>query len=488
MQKIMRDIRILAELYRPDWAAMSESIERSGVPTMHVAPPKLREKVKKLEGDIAELREKRAPLQKTLDDAIEAYAGKGVTEDSTEFNEAREARKAVGEVDDQINEKQQQLNGTLELVGPSSEGQPDKGRRTAAEVGDAIWDSTGLLEDEEMAAQLAAAAVSKAHLGQIPLGEALSREGVIASFGVGDAQATSEEPVEPLSIQRRGQFRGILPQLRQALTVLGLVPKGTMELNTFEYAREEGPLTGDAAVVKEGTKKPQGSFSFVPASAKAETVAEFMKLKKQQLEDVPALRSAIDGRLRYLLERELERQILVGKGPGVSPELEGVLPVSGKGVVKYSSAEIDADQVLSGITTVLLANAVADAIVMNPLDWEKVLKAKARFGTGETAGGSGEYYGGGPFSVTPQTMWGVSLVPAMAMPQGRPLVGDYSIGLQLLIRTGISVLLSDADGTDFTDNMVTMLAELRAANVIWRPSAFAEVFLSKAAEEAAEAE
>jgi len=487
MKRILKDVLALAELHRPQWSEISAAIEASGVPTAHAAPLKLREKVKKLEGEIGEKREARVPLQKTLDEAIEAYAGKGVTEDSTEFAEAREARKAVGEIDDEINVLEQQLVGTLELVGPTSNGKDPRGG--SDDVGaPSAWDSSGLLTDEALNAELAEAAHTKAHLGQIPLGEVLSRDALARAFGAfgTDPRAAAEDPVEPLDIQRRGAFRGILPQLRQALTVLNLVPKGTMDNNTFEYAREEGPLTGEAKGVKEGTKKPQGSFEFVPADAKAETIAEFMKLKKQQLEDVSGLRSAVDGRLRYLLEREIERQILIGTGPGASPELEGILPASGKGVVKFDSEEIDADQVLSGITSVLLANAVADATVMNPLDWQSVLKKKAIFNGGES--GSGEYYGGGPFSVTPQTMWGVPLVPAQAIPQGRPLVGDYSIGVQLLFRTGISVLLSDADGTDFTDNMVTMLAELRAANVLWRPSAFVEVFLSKAAEEAAEAE
>jgi len=463
----------LAELCRPAWGRMSDAIEASGVPTAHVAEKSLRDKARNIEQKIAEAREQRAPAQKALDEAIASYAGSSVGEDSDEFKAAKDARGAVGEIDDRIASMTQQLLDTVQMAGtgdPGEGGRPGQGQNDL-DGGDGGWSSESLFTEDKMVEYLEINSRTKAHMGQIRLGEVMGREALLETLAV--------NPVEPLNIQRRGAFRGILPQLRQDLTILNLIPKGTMDNNTFEYAREEGALKGAAKVVPEGTKKPQGAFEFIPASAKAETIAEFMKLKKQALADVPSLRSTIDGRLRYLLERCLEAEILSGGGP-TEGELEGLLPVAGKGVVKID-AENDADKLLSGITTVMLAFARADVIAVNPLDWERVLKQKA-------TGGDEQYYGGGPLAITPERIWGVTLVPALSVPKGRALVADLSIAAQLLIREGISVLLSDADGTDFTDNLVTILAEMRAANVIWRPSAMCEVFLSKEAEEEAEAE
>jgi hypothetical protein len=44
--------------------------------------------------------------------------------------------------------------------------------------------------------------------------------------------------------------------------------------------------------------------------------------------------------------------------------------------------------------------------------------------------------------------------------------------VQLFIREGVDVLLSDADQDDFIRNRVTLLAEMRAALAVFRPSAF----------------
>ena len=70
------------------------------------------------------------------------------------------------------------------------------------------------------------------------------------------------------------------------------------------------------------------------------------------------------------------------------------------------------------------------------------------------------------------------------MKEGEILVGDFGIGVQLLFREGINILFSDSNEDDFTKNRVTILGELRAANVVWRPPAFTKIFLTKAAEEA----
>jgi hypothetical protein len=69
----------------------------------------------------------------------------------------------------------------------------------------------------------------------------------------------------------------------------------------------------------------------------------------------------------------------------------------------------------------------------------------------------------------------VPLIPSVAIAQGTALVGDFSIGAQLLIREGVQVLLSDSDQDDFIRNRVTMLAEMRAALPVFRPAAFATV-------------
>jgi HK97 family phage major capsid protein len=478
-KQIIQDVLALAELYRPTWPDICASIERSGAPTCAVAEAPLKEKLKRIEHDLGEARGERVDLSKAVDDAVEKYAGaESISPDSDEFKAAEKARGALGECDERIGQLTEAQIGTLQMLGKPATGKVDT--KAAGDASDPRlqWNSAELFT-EEMQQKLSYLATSKGHVGTQELGEVLSKEALARSIGVPLAEG---EDVTPTDIMRRGPLRAVVPQLRRVLRVLDLIPTGTMDLNSFPYVREEGSLKGKAAGVKEGLEKPQGGFTYKDDEAVARTLAEFMKIKKQALADVSALRSTIDSRLRYALELLLEAEVLAGKGN--DPELDGILSATGKGLVKYKAEELTADQALRAITAVLLANAQATGIVMNPRDWQEVLIAKSIFNKGES--GSGEYFGGGPFASTAQTMWGVPLIPSVAIPQGTVLAGDFTIGVQLLIREGINVLMSDSDQDDFITNRVTMLAETRAASVIWRPPAFAVTYLTKEAEEEAE--
>jgi HK97 family phage major capsid protein len=68
-------------------------------------------------------------------------------------------------------------------------------------------------------------------------------------------------------------------------------------------------------------------------------------------------------------------------------------------------------------------------------------------------------------------MWGLPLIVSTVMPQGKALVGDFSIGCQLFIREGLNVRMSDSDSDDFLRNRVTVLAEMRAGLATWQPAA-----------------
>jgi HK97 family phage major capsid protein len=266
---------------------------------------------------------------------------------------------------------------------------------------------------------------------------------------------------------RRGDYIGVLPQLRRPLRILDLIPTGTMDQNTLPYTQESGSFA-TAVETAEGGLKPEAAVTFTDQTATAATIAHWTKARKQVLADFPALQSIIDGRLRYGVERRLQDQILAGDGAGEN--IRGILNTSGLGAVAFDAGELIADQVLRGLTLVLLSDAEANAIVMHPTDWMNALIAKAA--------GDGHYYSGGPFSVTPAVMWGVPLIASSAIPAGMALVGDFAIGVQLFIREGVNLLLSDSDQDDFIRNKVTLLAEMRAAVAVWRPAAFATVDLA----------
>jgi HK97 family phage major capsid protein len=416
--------------------------------------PSVKDKLRQIESDLAEARAERAEKAQARDEARAKFAGAGdLSPDSPEFKEAQAAVAALGAVDDRIAVLREQQVVALQLLGEDPSEVLD-GRPSGDASDPRGWSSSAVFEDEDVRRKLHAYAFGASQMGRQALGEVVSRD----RLAVDVAGSTAS---------RRGDFQGIQPQLRRNLSILDLIPTGTMDANTFPYTQEGGAFTG-AAETAEGELKPEAAITFTDAEATARTIAAWLKVQKQSLADVPALQSIIDSRLRYLVLRRLEAQILAGNG--TAPNLRGILNTSGIGAVAYDASELAADQVLRGLTTVLLADAQATGIVLNPLDWQETLIAKAA--------GDGHYYSGGPFSVTPQVMWGVPLVPSSAIPQGTALVGDFDIGAMLLIREGVRVLLSDSDQDDFLRNRVTLLGEMRAALPVFRPAAFATVDLA----------
>ena len=425
------------------------------MPAGTVARPdaKLRDRLQRIEARIDELRDEIKAAADEQARAQEAYANlEDLATDSPEFIEAKAAAAKHGTLRDQLADLQVEQTEVLKMLGSPYDRQaqdrglePGVGRRASHG-----WDASALISPE-MAEGLERYAHTKTAMGQVQMGEVVSAADFAAD-------------IAPTSNMRRGDYYGVLPQLQRALRLLDLIPSSQMTGNNIPYTKESGVFT-DAAETAEGATKPEAGVTYTDDEAIARVIAGWMKLPKPALADVPALRGIIDQRLRYIVLRRLEAQII--NGNGTAPNLRGILNTSGIGAVAYSGAELAADQILTGIVNVLLADAVADGVLMHPTDWAAVLKVKAA--------GDGHYYSGGPFSVTPQVLWGVPLIPSPAVPAGMVLVGDFSIGVQLFVREGIQVLLSDSDGTDFIQNRVTLLGEGRFALPVWRPSAFSSV-------------
>jgi HK97 family phage major capsid protein len=478
MTRLMSDVRALAALCRPTWAGMSAAIAETGVPTMDatsLVDKSPREALKEIDAELSEARGNRPDLEKKVEGARDSYIKAGMPgEDTPEFRATEEAIAERGACLDKIAELDAKKVLILEALGQASPVRSTpNGPASESEATGHGWDSKRLLTDPEQVKLLAEAAESSAHVGQQSLGQVMSRDAFAAEL-------TATEDM------RRGPWLGILPQLRRRLRIVDLLPVAAMDNNTLFYTKESGSFAG-AKTTKEGSTKPEAGPTWTDAEAVARTLAVFYKIRKQILSDVSAMRGIIDSRLRYEVELLLETEVLLGKG--ADPELEGILHTTGLGVVKYTAspagATFVAEQVLRSITTVYLANAEADGIVLAPTDWQTALLSKSTYeaSTGVT-GGSGEFIGGGPFSVTPTQLWGLPVVVSPSMKENEVLVGAFGLGAGLFIREGVNVLMSDSDQDDFIKNKLTLLAEMRAALAVYRPAAFCKTWLTKAAEEA----
>ena len=140
--------------------------------------------------------------------------------------------------------------------------------------------------------------------------------------------AVSEVDTPETSLSRLGPYQGVISQLRRRLTVLDLLPTLTMEGASFAYTPEGGSLD-TAAETGEGQVKPEGDVLLPDATCVARTIAHFIKVRRQQLADLPTLATTLNSRLSYGVERRLETQIL--NGDGIGENLLGILHTSGIG-------------------------------------------------------------------------------------------------------------------------------------------------------------
>ncbi len=259
---------------------------------------------------------------------------------------------------------------------------------------------------------------------------------------------------------------GIISLPNQLLMVRDLLPVGRTNSNLVSFAKEN-VFTNSAAAVYgspayENVTKPESGITFTLAEAAVVTLAHFIPVSKQVLDDAPMLASYINGRLTYGLKLVEEDEIL--NGDGTSGSISGLL--NSGNYTAYTRAvtgDTYVDTVRRAITQARLSNYAPDAIVMNPADWEAIELTK---------GTDDHYVWGSPSMIAGPRLWGLAVVLSNSITAGTFLLGAFGMGAQIWDRQDASVQVSFEDGTNFVKNMVTVLAEERLALTVYRPTAF----------------
>lgn len=253
---------------------------------------------------------------------------------------------------------------------------------------------------------------------------------------------------------------GIVELPRRMMTVRALLAQGNMDGQSIEFLKEHSRTNG-AGMVAEGAAKPQSDFRLEVVSTSAKVIAHTMKASRQVLSDVSAVRSMIDSRLSYGLDLVEENQLLNGDGTGQN--LLGIIPQATAYVTPLVGADTQSiDKIRLMMLQAALALLPADGIVMNPADWAWIELLKDT---------TGRYVIGNPQGNIGATLWGLPVVPSMAMTVDKVLVGAFRTGAQIFDRWQTTIE-TGYENDDFTKNLVTILAEKRLALATYRPGAF----------------
>ena len=288
-------------------------------------------------------------------------------------------------------------------------------------------------------------------------------------LSVGSGQNVfSGSPFVPNDIQP-----GVLSILQREINVLDLIPTLTTESDVIEWVQET-TFTNNAAMVAEATAttgttgtKPESALAYSAQTTPVRTLAHWIPVTNKMLGDAPQIRGIINSRLLLGLQLSLETQIVSGDGTG-----ENFLGILNNNInVQALGTDNVLDAIFKGRTLVrVTGKARPSAVVMHPNNWQSARLARENSATG-TLGG---YLMGPPSMVGANTLWGLPVVESEAMPAGTALVGDFSMGCTLFDREQAVVRIGFVND-QFIRNIQTLLAELRAAFIVWRPTAFSKV-------------
>jgi HK97 family phage major capsid protein len=418
----------------------------------------LKEKLKRVEAELAAKRDERAQAVKEREAAKEAFASAdGYDTDSQEFKDADAAIKKVSGIDQEIADLQAAQVGILRMLGESDPAVSHTPASPDAVTDGETWDARAVVDAHKDV--LARAATSKGRFGSIELGSVATREALAAD--IGNTQVAGL--IQP-------DRRGLVAPIWRALRFLDVLPTGTTDSNLIEYTKMT-TRPEQAAETAPGAVKPEAAIALEDDDAPVRTIAAWLKVRKQTLADAAGLRSLIDTALRYDVRRRVEAQALAGNGTGEN--ITGILNTTGILAPTVTAGESHADRIHHGIVAVQLADQEPSVVVLHPRDNEDIRLSRDNSGAGA---GTGGYLFGPPSQAGAATIWGLPTVVSQAIPEGTALVCD-PMGAMLLFREGVNVLISDSDQDDFIRNRVTLLGECRAGLPVFRPDAFAEVNL-----------
>lgn len=261
---------------------------------------------------------------------------------------------------------------------------------------------------------------------------------------------------------------GVVGLPQQALRIrdlMNVVHQG--EGNSFDFVYQQ-TRTNLASPQTEASAKSQSYLNWQSTSGAIRTIAHWVKVSRQALSDVPWLRGQIDGELVYGLKVKEESEILSGDGTGV--HLNGIITQATafdttllSAVAGWTRLDIlrwaKLQARLAG-----LATYAPTGFVLNPTDLAHLEVTKDSYG---------HYIIGDPRTgVEVDMVWKLPVVESDSIASGTFLVGAFYNGAELRERQQVGVDISYEDGSNFTENMATVLCEERIGLAVKKANSF----------------
>lgn len=260
---------------------------------------------------------------------------------------------------------------------------------------------------------------------------------------------------------------GIVTDPRQVLAIESLFGKINIDVNAYQYIKYGFVTTETAtgpAVVSEGSAKPESNYSGSIETGTIKTLAHWTKMTEQMIADNCNIVTFINDDMQYQLNKVIDAQIVNGTGSG---QLKG-LSASGNYTDYITGAGIDTgdtviDLILKVKTKMEAANIRNISLLLNPVDWCKVLCSKNV---------NKDYLIPGIVDIPQQRIWGVPVILSGSVTSGKFHMGNFYEGGKIFERQGVTVEMARS-GDDFEKNLMTLRVERRMDFAVVQPKALA---------------
>ncbi len=264
------------------------------------------------------------------------------------------------------------------------------------------------------------------------------------------------------ALQEPDRASGIVGPAMRRMTVRALLPNVPTSAGATSYTRMS-TFTNNAApqgansspYEKEGAVKVESGMTFELVTSDVATIAHWVPVSNQVLNDMAALEQHIRTWLIYGLAMVEEDQLL--NGSGTAGNLEGLITAA-QTYNRGASNDTRADTLRKAITQLLLADHVCTGIVLNPADDESLDLLKDTTGQYLQVKLNGR-------------AWTVPIIATNSIAAGSWLAGDFEAAL-VRDRQGATIEISNSHSDFFVRNLLAIRAELREALEIHRPNGF----------------
>ncbi len=243
-------------------------------------------------------------------------------------------------------------------------------------------------------------------------------------------------------------FTGVVSQVRHRISrYLQYVSTGTIN-NRVAMWVEEYDEQGAPIFTAEAAGKPKVSVLYKEKEAKVQKIPAFMKVSTEMLRDLPQLVSYIQSNLLKRIEVATVTELFAGNGTMLNGLLGYATAFTGGGITTAIPSDFDVFRALA--LQVQKAFGTATAVFVNPdilaaMDMEKSADGIYLIPPFKSADGT--------------EVAGMELIPELALiGSGVDFVGGDLSVVNVRFREGLSINIG-LDGTDFTDNLRTILAE-----------------------------